>query len=724
MDLSVIIVNYNVRRFLENSLASIQRAMEGIEGEIFVVDNASDDGSVEMVKSVFPRVRLIPNARNVGFARANNLALREASGDALLLINPDTIVQEDTFRVMLRFLHDHPDVGLAGCKILNPDGSFQLPCRRSFPTPWVAFTKTFGLSALFPKTRLFGQYNLTYLDPDASYEVDAVSGSFMMITRAAYAQVGGLDEAFFMYGEDLDWCYRVRQAGFKVFYVHETQIVHFKGESTRRSDIDEVRVFYGAMELFVQKHFSHSRLGVMFLRLGIFLRAAAAWLNRTLQPLAFMIMDFCLVAAAMVLSEYLYFGKVFKYQAYAYPVVWTVPGLLVVAVGSFARLYSTHRFGVARAGLTIVISYLVISAIVFFAKDFAFSRAVVLISGFLAFVLVPGWRILARAWGRRAGKALHTKSLFGSRTLIVGAGTAGREVLRKLRARGDNRYDIVGFVDTSNANIGEAIAGVEIVGSLENVGKIIEEKHITDVIFSTDELPYTAILAVIARSRRRTVNFRLVPTSLEAIIGKTRIDDLDPLPLVQIEHNIHRPFNRVVKRTFDVVLSLFLLVSVYPVVKLLRGLRILGVKSSWLEIARHLPGILAGHISFVGLPLREETGNANPGRPEAATAVVASSNLADVRTAAGLGASNPADVRTAAGLGASNRANVRTAAYEVQTDGPYLGPRGVTGLVQLHERAGLSREERERYELYYAKNQSLILDLEILVKAAVQLIRL
>ncbi len=683
MDLSVIIVNYNVRQFLENSLASIQRAMEGIKGEIFVVDNASDDGSVEMVRSVFPNVRLIANTKNVGFAAANNMALREASGSVFLLINPDTIVQEDTFRVMLRFLQDHPAVGLAGCKILNPDGSFQLPCRRSFPTPWVAFTKIFGLSTLFPKSKLFGKYNLTYLDPDQSYEVDAVSGSFMMMTRTAYTQVGGLDEAFFMYGEDLDWCYRVRQAGFKVFYVHATQIIHFKGESTRRSNIDEVRVFYRAMELFVQKHFSRSRLGVMFLRLGIFLRGAAAWLSRGLQPLSFVLIDFCLVAGAMILAEYLYFGKVFKYQAYAYPFVWTVPGALVVAVGMFSRLYSTHRFGVARAGLTVIISYLVISAIVFFAKTFAFSRAVVLISGLLTFICVPGWRMLVRAWGRRAGKSLHRTSLFGSRTLIVGAGTPGQEVLRKLRARVDGGYDIVGFIDTSNVRIGETVAGVEVVGNIENVGKIIEERRITDVIFSTDELPYTTILAVIARSNRRTVNFRLVPTSLEAIIGKTKIDDLDPLPLVHIEHNIHRPFNRVAKRIFDILFSALFMLTLYPIVRILRGLHLVGSSSPGLEFIRHCPSVLAGRISFVGLPLQ----------------------AGDMRN------------------GRVGESGIATDGANPEAEGPYLGPRGVTGLVQVNQRTGLTREERERYELYYAKNQSLFLDIEILVKAAMQLVR-
>jgi GT2 family glycosyltransferase len=316
MTLSVIIVNYNVRRFLENALASIFRALEGIDGEVFVVDNASVDGSAEMVKTKFPRVCLIESSENVGFARANNIALRRARGEFMLLINPDTVVQEDTFHVMLKFFRDVPDAGLAGCKILNPDGTFQLPCRRSFPTPWVAFTKIFGLSSLFPKSRLFGRYNLTYLDEEETYRVEALGGAFMMVRREAYEKAGGLDESFFMYGEDLDWCYRISKAGFNVYYVHATKIIHFKGESTKRSDIDEISLFYQAMQLFVRKHFNRSRAVLFFLNLGIVIRGTAASLARLVRPLQLAVPDAFLSVAALLAGEYLHWGGLFRFPYY------------------------------------------------------------------------------------------------------------------------------------------------------------------------------------------------------------------------------------------------------------------------------------------------------------------------------------------------------------------------------------------------------------------------
>ena len=670
MKLSVIVVNYNVRQFLENALTAIRRAMSGIEGEVFVLDNASTDNSAAMVREKFPDVSLITSAENVGFARGNNIAMDRASGEFILLINPDTIVQEDTFRVMLRFFESHPDAGLAGCKILNPDGTFQLPCRRSFPRPWVAFTKIFGLSALFPKSRLFGRYNLTFLDPDQTYPVDAVSGSFMMIRRETYEKVGGLDESFFMYGEDLDWCYRVGDAGFKVYYVHDTTIVHFKGESTKRSDIDEIKLFYEAMQLFVEKHFSTSGVLRFFLRAGIVLRAAIASLGRWGRPLVQALVDFFCVDLAIFLSAALYLGDPMRFPLNAHPVVWVVPGLIVVGTGFFAGVYTSYRYSVSRAAASLFLSYVIISAVVFFAKEFAYSRAVVIISGVLGILLLPGWRLVLRMWGRAAVHHGSRKSLFGRRTVIVGTGSSAQEVLRKLRARVDGGYDVLGFIGKESSLIGERIGGMEVIGSMENVGKVIDEERVGEVVFSTDGVSYTDILSVIARSRSRTVNFRLVPGSLEAIIGKTRIDELDELPLVDIEYNIHKPANRLLKRLFDVGLSGPLLAVLYIPV------RLTGLHGKLADGILKLPDVFLGRTSFVGLPLSGGTETGGVYRP--------GSSAAETR---------------------------------------YLGPRGLTGLVQINEREGLGPDEIERYMLYYAKNQSLILDLEILLKSLLLLLK-
>ena len=183
-DISIVIVNYNVKAFLEQCLIAVKRASAGLGVEIFVVDNASVDGSQAMVKKKFPYVRLIENSTNVGFSSANNQALSLAGGKYVLILNPDTLIQEDTLVVLKKYLDEHQDVGAIGCKLLNPDGSFQIASRRSFPTPWVAFCRIVGLSRLFPKSSIFGKYNVTYVNPDAEAEVDVLSGSLMMLRKS------------------------------------------------------------------------------------------------------------------------------------------------------------------------------------------------------------------------------------------------------------------------------------------------------------------------------------------------------------------------------------------------------------------------------------------------------------------------------------------------------------------------------------------------------------
>lgn len=253
--LSVAIVSYNTREHLRRCLQCVQASDSLDSLETFVVDNASDDGSADMAAAEFPDVRLIRSPRNGGYAYANNLALQEASGSFLLLLNPDTEFGPTVLADMVRYLNAHPEAAAAGPKLVLLDGRLDLACRRGFPTPSVAFYRLFGLSYLFPRSRRFGRYNLTYLDPDLETEVDSVVGAFMLVRREAVTQVGLLDEAFFMYGEDLDWAYRMKERGWTIRYNPRVSVVHEKGASSRqRSQLTTV-AFYRSMHLFHAKHF-------------------------------------------------------------------------------------------------------------------------------------------------------------------------------------------------------------------------------------------------------------------------------------------------------------------------------------------------------------------------------------------------------------------------------------------------------------------------------------
>lgn len=255
--LSVVIVNYNVKYFLEQCLRSVEAAVAGMEVEVFVVDNHSTDGSVEYLKPRFPKVTFIANEDNPGFARANNQAIRLAQGEYVLLLNPDTVVGEESIRTLSFFMDEHPECGGIGVKMINGNGAFLPESKRSFPTPWVSFCKLFGLSRLFPKSRTFSRYSLSYLSPDKQHTVDVLSGAFMLLRREALEKVGLLDESFFMYGEDIDLSYRIKTGGYCNYYLPE-RLLHYKGESTRHSDIKYIKAFYNAMLIFYRKYYPRS----------------------------------------------------------------------------------------------------------------------------------------------------------------------------------------------------------------------------------------------------------------------------------------------------------------------------------------------------------------------------------------------------------------------------------------------------------------------------------
>src|SRR5688572_13126803 len=285
MKLSVIIVNYNVKHFLEQCLISACKSMEGLDAEIIVVDNNSVDGSLEMLQSKFPLIQYIANKQNTGFSKANNQGIAIAKGEYVLLLNPDTLVEEDTFSKCIQFMDTHPDAGGLGVQMIDGKGNFLPESKRGLPSPSVAFYKIFGLAALFPKSRIFGKYHLGFLSKDKTHEVEVLAGAFMMMRRSVLDKVGLLDETFFMYGEDIDLSYRIIKGGYKNYYFPETRIIHYKGESTKKSSVNYVIVFYKAMIIFAAKHFSQSnaRLFSFFINIAIYLRAAIAILNRFLK---------------------------------------------------------------------------------------------------------------------------------------------------------------------------------------------------------------------------------------------------------------------------------------------------------------------------------------------------------------------------------------------------------------------------------------------------------
>lgn len=596
IDLSIIIVNYNVKEFLLNLLQSIQNARGNLSLETIVVDNASDDGSVELVKEKYPDVNLIVNKTNVGFGAANNQALQIARGKYFLLINPDTIVKENTFHEMINFFEKNPSAGIAGCKVLNPDGTLQLACRRGFPGPWTSFTKVMGLSSLFPKSKLFARYNLTYLNENDTYEVDAVSGAFMMMRSELYRKIGGFDQQFFMYGEDLDLCYRAQKSGFKVYYVNTTEIIHFKGESTRRSSIDETKVFYDAMHLFVRKHFSSSFIVESILQSAIIFRKLIAFANVYRLAIFSMIMDFTLTAAAVLSAEQLYSKENWHgFPEFSKPWVYILPALLQTIISLLNGTYKRKSLSTLRTIISLFYGFIILSSLTFFFKQVAFSRAVVLITYIILLVAFPLWRIIVKVIFK-IGLESDTRK---SRTLIVGNENKVLELTSKLKSDFRNLYQVIGFIGLARKNVGLNIGAYKVLGTLGNIKKIIVDEKIDKVIFSSDGISFDQMFSVVASSQGENVEFMVAGKELDYLVGKSSITMLDDIPLLKVQYNISSLFHRVTKQIFDFCFSLILiLLLIYPLIYLIT--KFTSKKSSFFQFVLGIPKVIKGEKSFVG----------------------------------------------------------------------------------------------------------------------------
>jgi GT2 family glycosyltransferase len=651
---------------LRGALQSVKRSLAtgGLAGEIFVVDNASRDGSAEMVRASFPDVKLIALDKNIGFGKANNLAIREASGDYLLVLNPDTILGEDTLAAMVGFMRSHPEAGVAGCKLLNADGSFQLSCRRGFPTPWASFTKLFGLSSFFPNSPRFAQYHLTYLPTDETYEVDAISGAFMVVSRAAIQKVSGFDEDYFMYGEDIDLCYRVKQAGFNVFYVHSTSTIHFKGESTRRSVINEVKVFYEAMQIFVRKRYGSNPIFTLLLRLGIWARSLLALVKKYRGAIVVAAGDLVLtMCSVLVVTKYLV-GIWFGLPQVDYPWAIVVPAIVVLLVNSIVGAYSQPERRRSKSVLIAMPAVLIIlSSATYFFKEIPSSRALVILTTGFSGVAMIVFRIVLRTIDRiRYGGEGSARPMLRN-TIIAGTGSEAERIARLLVSSGFmRRYRLVGFIDSDISRIGsELLPAVTIRGDLGMLPRIIRDEHITQVIFPAEAFSYTDMLtvmqAVSAEELTFEVSFNVVPQASDVLLSRSKIELIHPaestesLALLPLEYNIQKISHRIGKRIVDLAGS----IVAYPFA--LIGAAILQRERSK-QLQHDLALVLRGKRSLVGIRL---TGNER--HPLAKSGIV---SLCDVAA------------------------------------GPVVGY--------------LRTEDIEQMNLYYARHHSLGMDIEILLR--------
>ncbi|MCF7822868.1 MAG: glycosyltransferase [Candidatus Marinimicrobia bacterium] len=611
MKLSIIIVNYNVKAFLQQALESIYKATRNLETEIFVVDNHSVDGSIELLEAVFPQVKLIVNSENLGFAKANNLALERAAGDYVWLLNPDTLVQEDTPQKLIQVMESDAKIGMLGCKILNDDGSLQLACRRSFPTPWVAFTKLLGLASLFPKSKLFGRYNLTHLDENEAWEVEAISGSCMFLRKEALNEVGFLDESFFMYGEDLDWAFRFREKQWKVYYTPETSIVHYKGESSKVAAWDSLTHFYSAMDIFARKHFSSSsRFPLQWLlRGGILVRFLVSIVTKLGKNIMRYFLDLGGLLLLTLLAIYLKFNTLQVLDQYVY-VLPVYLGIWMAVISSFG-LYRAYKYSVSRSVVAVTIGFLINVTLTYFFKEYAFSRGVMLLSFLGALVWVPGWRIFAST------RRTENYELGTQRTLIIGDLKSASDIHSKLMTNLGLGYTPVGIV------LIDDLEGKDerVIGKLDDLLDLVQYHKIDDVIFTSDKFELKQIFEYLPALSQQGVKIKLVPGNLSFIIGKSTVENLQPVQFVDMDFKYFHTGSRFFKRLFDILIGLLFYLFIRPfqgiairMQKLTEKQMHFGKRDYMIYVTKNgrvtfwsnlslLPLVIQGKLSLVGSPL-------------------------------------------------------------------------------------------------------------------------
>lgn len=508
--LSVIIVSYNVSGYLDHCLDSVQMACEGLSAEIIVVDNASTDDSAEMVRRKYPGVILVENARNAGYSRANNQGIRAAAGEYVLLLNPDTLVPANAFRDSIAFLEAHPDAGMMSLKLVNADGSFQPACRRSFPTPATAFYRMTGLSRLFPQSRTFGRYNLTYLDEDQTAEVDALCGAYMMIRSEVLRAVGGLDETFFMFGEDIDFCLRIKQAGWKVCYHPCCGVIHFKGKSSRKNRFQSAWSFYNSMVIFSRKYFGQ-KLGFFpkgLLFLGIFLNALlkilGGWAARALPAL----IDTALINGTLFAALTVKFSNEFNFyqttESRWVLLLHASISLIFTSVLAVTGVYSEKGKTWPGYLKALFVASLLFFSFVYFIPEIRFSRLVFTVTCLAQFILIPLWRRLASLFFLNMNSGLARTH----RTVIIGAGAMGRRVAEKTFPAGGKNPGFLGFVRIPQEK--EAVDPGRVLGEAGEIQRLVHEKRVSEIILATPEKERLDYMGLIQFCTRKGIILRLV----------------------------------------------------------------------------------------------------------------------------------------------------------------------------------------------------------------------
>ncbi len=584
MQLSIIIVNYNVKYFLEQCLYSVLKATVGIDAEIIVVDNDSKDGSVDYLQPLFPRIKFIANKTNFGFGKANNKAIEICKGEFILFLNPDTIVPEDCFSNCINFFKSHSNCGAVGVQMIDGSGNFLAESKRSFPSLSSAFYKLVGLSILFPTSKIFNKYALGNLLKNQNFEIDVLAGAFIMIRKVVLEKVKGFDEDFFMYGEDIDLSFRVQETGYKNYYLGKQQIIHFKGESTKRGSLNYVRMFYKAMSTFVNKHYSGSKAKVFSLtiNIAIWCRAFISIFQSIINKSGLLIFDAIIVYTSLFFTKEFWVnvlrdGKPFdgEFTQYSIPVFTFVFIIGALLSGIYDNLYKPLKALIA-SGTSVIVLLAFYSLL---PETYRFSRGVILVGGILSGLMVTliRWLLIYFNWIKND----EINNL--KQTIVIGSNAEYIQVFNLMQKAGiDER--IIG-------RVGLKLEEENAVGSIHQLKQLINEIGINEIIFCEGNLSFKEIIELINYNKNINLSFRFHAKKSNCIIGSDSKTTTGETLTAEGYLSLSNPYQLRMKRMLDLWIALFLIIT-FPIQFLLIENATKAFKNAWL--------IITGKRTWVG----------------------------------------------------------------------------------------------------------------------------
>lgn len=577
MKLSVIIVSYNVEHFLAQCLISVERAIANFSDQtpstasqidVFVVDNISVDGTCDMVKERFPWVTLIENSENVGFSKANNQAIHISNAEYVLLLNPDTVIQEDTFTKCISFADENPKLGGMGVPMFDGSGTYLPESKRGIPTPWASLCRISGLFRLAPKSKNLNNYYAGHLSADENHKIDVLSGAFMWMRKSALDEVGVLDEDFFMYGEDIDLSWRIVKGGWENHYFTGTRIIHYKGESTKKGSLNYVSIFYKAMLIFAAKHFegSQARSFNFLIRLAIYFRALISVLRRIVTRMTWPLLEgvFLQIGLFLLLNFYANYSGI-QYDPYAtnvamviYSSVWV---FFLWVCGGYDKPWIPRRVlkGIAAGSIVLVACYGLLP------EEYRFSRAILLLGAIWFSAVVICGRITLGGW--RLGAKPK------SRLLVAGEDESRsmKQLLESIELR---------------EGISEATYVIH-PNEMSTIVDVVRVHSIGEIVFSGRDVRSEDIITVLASLVDKAVVCRIAWTDDGYVMGS---GGPGPDPVTELDRAIYGPSARRSKRIFDLCSSLILML-VFPLLFVFR-------RSKWIAYAFK---VFLGKATWVGL---------------------------------------------------------------------------------------------------------------------------